>query len=61
MRSIDENMLARRWKNEEKSYAEITKLLDISRNSTINFLMKLYFLIIHLSDVNKFKQIYPFT
>jgi len=35
MRSIDEKMLARRWKNEGKSYAEISKLLDISRNSAI--------------------------
>ena len=36
MRSIDEKMLARRWKNLGKSYAEISKLLDILRNSAIN-------------------------
>jgi len=36
MRSIEEKSLARAWKYEGLSYAEIAKRLKISRNSAIN-------------------------
>jgi len=36
MRSIDQKKLALRWKTEGKSYGDISKLLNITRNSAIN-------------------------